>query len=459
MGVSAACAICGLLKPTIPLSVIADMVDDVFKKYVYYGQPAPGEPLPYQADLSTPNEIIHYEILQCESEDLVDVIVGLLHDKHEYGVLHDGDTPMYESDSSMYQRGVLYTEAYTDEWERFVEGVKHRGRFYLSEEREYLERIFRPLLKGDLHQGGPPVVVLGGEGSEIREIYRARIANTPSEQRRILENPARELAPPPPTLRTAGRMNAAGVVAFYGAADVTTCIAELAVPFGGAAIVGRFEFLRPVRVLDLRLLSRSSLAVSALDPEYGEKVNYSRFMQQLRNLLREPVMPGSETLDYLPTQMIAEFFANEGLDGVMFVSSVTPEAEREAREEAHSESLGVEAAADIARTTGLNIVLFAHAAIVINDMGPPIRRVLRVQPLIEFKPPFKNWWYVEVAEDGPLPEDREPLPYPTFYDAIEPTLQLAENGVLLALPKSIEYRVATAEPTFSPVKDKTSNGS
>ena len=59
-------------------------------------------------------------------------------------------------------------------------------------------------------------------------------------------------------------MNAAGVPAFYGATDVDTCVAELAIPIGGAAIVGKFELLEPVHVLDLRLLSRASPRYSYL---------------------------------------------------------------------------------------------------------------------------------------------------------------------------------------------------
>jgi RES domain len=456
-GAESICAVCRLSKRTIPLSSIADMIEAVFEKYVHYGERRPWEP-----SLSTPQEIIQYEILNCDSDELADAIVQLLARKEDYAVRREGATPMFDTEES-YKMGVIPTTEFEEEWERFEEGVKHRGRFFLGEEREYLEGILRPLLRGDLHRGQPPFVTLGAEGSQIKAIYRGRVANNSAEQKRILENPSRELAPPPPTLRTAGRMNAAGVVAFYGATDVVTCVAELAVPFGGAAVVGRFDFLRPVRVLDLRLLSRSSLSVSPFDPSYGEQVEYTRFMRQLRNLLRRPVMPGAETLDYLPTQMVAEFLSHEGLDGVILVSSVTPEAGKEATDEALFDAAYWDRTvwdehrageADIARTTGLNVVLFSHAAFVINDMGPPQRRIARVHPPVEREPPFDNWLFVELA-DGPPPEDREPVAYPTFDDSIEPTLQLAEDSVILAVPKSIEYNVVTFPPTFSEPKKES----
>jgi hypothetical protein len=448
-GERAMCSLCGLAKGTLAVSELAELVEGVFDRYVTFNDPEPF----YTGQLSTPNELVQQYILECEGDALADAIVTYLHDKHEYGVVHDGETRMYEAHCEYYRLEVPLTSESDDAWQRFEEGVKHRGRFYLSEEKEYLERIFRPLLNGELHRGKPPLATLGGSDSQIKTVVRARVANTETDQKRILENPPRELAPPPPTLRTAGRMNAAGVVAFYGATDVATCLAELAVPFGGAAVVGEFEFERPVRVLDLRLLSRAAMLASPLDPSYGEKVNYARFIRRLRNLLRRPVMPGTETLDYLPTQMVAEFLASEGLDGVMFVSSVTPEAREEADEEDLFRIEGTEGDADIARATGINIVLFSHAALVTGDMGPRKRRIVRVEPLVELRAPYDNWLYVETA---PLePSGVEAISYPLFDDAIEPTLTLPEDGVILAIPKSIEYTVATAKPTYSDAKSET----
>jgi hypothetical protein len=441
-GVKETCVVCRQTKNTLTVCELATMIEGVFDKYVTYKESKPY----YTGQRCTPNELVQHYILNCESDAIADAIIEYLHETHQHGVVHDGEISMYEAHCDNYQLEVPATNEMDQEWQRFEQGVKHRGRFYLSEEKKYLEELLRPLLKGKLHSGTPPFVILGAASSSIKTIFRARVANTPLAQKRILENPPRELAPPAPTLRTGGRMNAAGIVAFYGATDVATCLAELAVPFGGGAVVGEFQFERPVRVLDLRLLSRAIMRVSPLDPEYGQKVNYTRFIRRLRNLLRRPIMPGTETLDYLPTQMVAEFLAGEGLDGVMFVSSVTPEArEEEDEEDLFEETQGD---ADIARTTGINVVLFAHAALVAGEMGPRKRNIVRVEPLVEFREPHGNWLYVETA---PLPpqDEPEPLAYPIFDDTLAPTLSLPESGVMVAIPKSIEYKVAAAKPTFS----------
>ncbi|MGA3037448.1 MAG: RES family NAD+ phosphorylase [Vulcanimicrobiaceae bacterium] len=363
--------------------------------------------------------------------------------------LSDGGSLPYDP-MSQYELSVPYETSFIEEWESFEHGVKHSGRFYLDRQREYIERIFRPLLNGELHRGKPPIIEIGAEGSDIQFIYRARAANTAAEQKRIFENPPRELAPPPATLRTAGRMNAAGVVAFYGATDATTCIAELAIPFGGAAVVGKFKCLRPLRVLDFRLLRSARMQYSYFDPTLTERLGYQHFMQSLRNLLRRPVLPGHEDLDYLPTQMIAEFLAHEGLDGAMFISSVTPEASDEAQYELAPDA----SAKDLrpAGVAGINIVVFSHAAGVVNDMGPPRRRVIRVHPPVEMEPPFDGWLYVEIGKGAP-PEDPDPLPYPEYDDANEPTLELMEDEIVLAYPKKIEYSIVSMAPTFAVPED------
>ncbi len=440
--VVAPCAICGEVKASVTVEALAEMVDTVCKKYMRDDR---GRGL-WNDNGSTPNELIRTEILECDSEELTDAIVEILSDAEGYRVMHDGEMPLYDATSSTYELIVPHSGEFEERWERFEEGVKHRGRFLLDHEREYLEEIFGPVLRGELHQGEPPFVLLGTEDAGIKAVYRARAANTVGEKKRILENPSRELSPPPPALRTAGRMNAAGVLAFYGATDVTTCIAELAIPIGGAAFVGRFEFLQPARVLDLRLLSRAALRTSFFDPDFQRSVEYGLFMRGLRDRLRKPVLREAEALEYLPTQMVAEFLASKGLDGVMFVSSVTTAAEEEARYEDDPDSW-VRGEAEIARTTGVNIVLFSRSAVVINDMGPPIRRVKKIEPVVYFGDVSDGWFYVEVT-DAPNVDTSEPIPYPMFDDAVAPTLQLIEDSVVLAEPKSIDYKVATVAPTY-----------
>lgn len=108
-------------------------------------------------------------------------------------------------------------------------------------------------------------------------------------------------------------LNAAGISVFYKSFDRDTCVAGLRTPVGGHAIVGRFEIRRPLRVLDL-----------TLDRHYAERMVYDAFMRGFHAEIRRAVVPGRETLDYLPTQVIAEYLwsiVDPTVDGIVFGSA------------------------------------------------------------------------------------------------------------------------------------------
>jgi len=123
-------------------------------------------------------------------------------------------------------------------------------------------------------------------------------------------------------------VNPAGIPVFYGSFDVATCAAELRAPVGRSAIVGKFEILRTIRVLDLTLLKNAMFNISYFDDDVIRKFAYNRFLRGFHREIKKPVIPGSETLDYLPTQFVAEYLwtkVNPPLDGLIFGSAQTSE--------------------------------------------------------------------------------------------------------------------------------------
>lgn len=168
------------------------------------------------------------------------------------------------------------------------------------------------------------IVKLIAPGDAESIIYRARHANNPHERLSIYKRPIQNLSAPPPALNSGGRMNAAGISVFYGSFDRLTCLAETRIPVGGEAIIGRFELLRPIKVLDLTRLEYFLVEVSYFAPNFEEMFAYEDFIRQFHTQLRKPVIPGREHLDYLPTQFVAEYLWNQTicpLDGVVFGSS------------------------------------------------------------------------------------------------------------------------------------------
>ena len=78
------------------------------------------------------------------------------------------------------------------------------------------------------------------------------------------------LGPPTSNKAKAGRMNAEGIPVFYGAMEEETCVSEIRPPVGSLVILGRFEILTPIRILDLSAISIVYSGISHFDVNYSE---------------------------------------------------------------------------------------------------------------------------------------------------------------------------------------------
>jgi hypothetical protein len=117
-------------------------------------------------------------------------------------------------------------------------------------------------------------------------------------------------------------MNATGIGVFYGALDTQTCIAEVRAPVGGSVVVGKFDLVQPVQLLDLPALQRVLVTHSHFDPEYLRIAEKCEFLRILAHRFSAPVLPGDEDFAYLFPQVVCEFLsAFVGIDGVAFASS------------------------------------------------------------------------------------------------------------------------------------------
>ena len=106
----------------------------------------------------------------------------------------------------------------------------------------------------------------------------------------------------------------------------STCVSEVRPPVGSYVVVGKFELLRPVRLLDLGALSDVFIKVSYFNPEYASLKGRAAFLQHLVNEISKPVMPRDVDREYLSTQFVASYLAHKvrpHLDGIIFPSSQT----------------------------------------------------------------------------------------------------------------------------------------
>jgi len=215
-------------------------------------------------------------------------------------------------------------------WDRFKEIIKHHSRFF----------FLRPN-KDDYHFGpeiephemldaiGSVVADKLGDYSLIRslepdtKLIRVRL------DAKVQHETASALGAPPAEFATqSNRMSPAGVPMFYGAFDVETALAETFDPeISKDAIVsvGTFKPLRELRILDLANLPELP---SIYDEERNYLIHALSFLHSFAYDISRPIKrDGREHIEYVPTQIVTEYFRRvfrvngEHIDGVAYKSS------------------------------------------------------------------------------------------------------------------------------------------
>ena len=343
-GTVAPCFHCGDSREAWPIEDLANRIADVLHKHFRYT----AEEYPYGITASgafdwipaggSIDEVIA-EMARIDY-DIALAVVKHLYESTRWDVIKEGETDYYDYDAHYEELGAD-DQGFHHTWRNFCDEIKSRARFFSSSAERMLDDIFGDL---DSHMTRESESVVRNVGPEIEDrfVWRARKAESVAELKTILRAPAREIGPPPTEYAGDGRMNAKGISVFYGAFEETTCVAEIRPPVGSYVVMGKFEFVRDLRLLDLDLLADVQDWVSHFDPNYIELKGRVAFLKFLVDEISRPVMPGDESSDYLPTQAVAEYLANRvepPLDGIIFRSTQTG-------------------------STGRNLVLFNHASLV-----------------------------------------------------------------------------------------------
>lgn len=295
----------------IPLTRLAELVDEVYREYHKPGQTITGE-----MSGSYPEEIVA-EMIQDEGTGLPEAIVGLLMEREAYAVAKEGEIGLYNS-TTMYEFDDQVTEPLelTQSWQTFSEQVRYEGRFFNIEVRQFLDELIKLFTAAAQQRPGTFTIRL----EEGTKIYRARSVSSKQQVLSIEADPLQGLGPPPRAERIGGRMNAPGVAVFYGGFSRDTCISEIRPPIGSYVISATFEVTRPLRLLDMTAFERP-VPISMFDPAFRDRATYFRFLRQFHREIIRPVLPGGEAIDYVPTQVVAEYLANVvPLDGVIYAS-------------------------------------------------------------------------------------------------------------------------------------------
>ena len=313
-------------KKGVPLEAVGEIVDTAFRgNYVggivdtYGGEPAGSEL----------DEVL-WDLTGAEDDKVIEALRDWLIDNDHYWP-PDGEDAFY-SEEYGYRRDEYRLGETARQWREFRRSLIHGQRFFNAGALELVSGIFRDVHQQRDHRKLGPVYMIKPGEAQAR-FFRARVADDEAERDSIENDLAAKLGPPPERKRRAGRLNPAGVIAFYCAFDLDTCVAELRPVVGSTVIAAEFEITEPICVLDTTRFEAKPNAQDPYTRDAQERAAQWNFMRSFMNEIARPVSPSDEHLDYLPTQAVAEFLnhhtfrfagADRTIDAIIYGSAQHP---------------------------------------------------------------------------------------------------------------------------------------
>lgn len=324
------CSYCNSRGVTVSLEKIANLMHEVFEKY--YNA--------YSDDFfhggSSEEEVISEE-LGVEEEVYKDILEILCEIHNDY------DCYIYGNDY-VYEQTVFSVGEYDFTWNNLRKSLRTKTRFFNSDLRVFLDKIFSGIETMRLETGA---TIRQLDSSHV--MYRARAFEDYRDVEKALAQPARNFGPPPSVSATSGRMNPHGVPVFYGAMSRETAIAEIRPAVGSLVVIAPFRPRRVLNLLDLSSLEHLVLTKGSLfDPGTQHRIEVTSFLKTLSRKLTIPVFGKTRESEYLITQAVAEYLSlleAPVLDGIMFHSTQSENPEMK-------------------DDKGYNVVLFSKSSIV-----------------------------------------------------------------------------------------------
>ncbi len=211
-------------------------------------------------------------------------------------------------------------------WKTFSEQVKHKTRyvFYKTTEESFLDE--------EIHNPYEVIDIIGSSVEKLgllkylpeQKVYRARVS---SKGEYFKE--AKEIGTPPKEYAiNSNRMSPAGIPMFYGGSDEETALLEVNYSPGEhvVATIGEFTITDSFLMLDLTSIPNIP---SIFNEEERENRWIIKFFKSFLSDFIKPVeKDGKEHIDYVPTQIITEYFrhifrteSKESIDGIIYPSS------------------------------------------------------------------------------------------------------------------------------------------
>lgn len=133
----------------------------------------------------------------------------------------------------------------------------------------------------------------------------------------------KEISPAPPKFAVSNRMSPQGISYTYLATSPETCYKECRMKPGEYALVGKFIIKKNLRILNLSSKKFLYVRNSIFDKNYKHGLNWiNEFIRVFSMDISSVINPLDKEIEYVPTQVIAEYIRSKGYDGIKFESSV-----------------------------------------------------------------------------------------------------------------------------------------
>ena len=208
-------------------------------------------------------------------------------------------------------------------WQQFTSQIKHRTRYLFLQEQG-----------DDQHDEIPPARMLAEVEKRLHTLLVPLEAGTLLYRVRVipdgvkLTDPGELGAPPLEFVTVDNRMSPAGIPMFYAAEDIDTAVAETLDPSratGRTLAIGKWRTVRDLTLLDLTDLPD---VPDPFDHENAWQADRVRFIHAFAQELTKPVDREKGSVDYVPTQAVAEHVRwrmrtedGDRVDGIRYASS------------------------------------------------------------------------------------------------------------------------------------------
>ena len=202
---------------------------------------------------------------------------------------------------------------YWNSYKLFEHRIRHQRRYFRTQEDDdFLQQILgTSKSRVRILQKDSPLfrAQLGHDLQSINENeqdFKIPVAYPP-ERMKPLANSAIE-----------GRANPKGIPVLYTANRMKTAISEVRPWVGSLVSCAQFKTTRALKIVDLSIYHSEGTKYYFSEPDDSERDK--AVWTHIDQAFSKPTTSGDDTAEYVPTQVIAELFKNNGFDGIAYKS-------------------------------------------------------------------------------------------------------------------------------------------